>query len=279
MLGRSTGRAFVSFLRWNFAPSASADGALFSMITIKAKVDLKAARAALEGFSDRRFKTTVAIALTKTAQLAQKDVIASMKEVFNQPTRWTLNSTRLIPATKDRLFSQVWLKDRQNKVVSKPTSFLYPQVFAGRRDRKAYETALLKAGILRSNEFTVPAEGFPLDAFGNVPVGVIRQILSQLKAAELTAGYTANKTNSARSRRAVAKAGAFFVPRVGSTLPRGIYQRMGKTTRMVMKIVVGKPGYKRRLNLFTIGQRAMDKYFERQFDVAFNRSLARLRAR
>lgn len=251
------------------------------MITVKVNADFQPVRALLAGFSQRRLNTTVAIALTKTAQIAQKEVIKSIGTVFDRPTRWALGSTRLIPATPERLASQVWLKDRQSKVVSKASSFLFPEVFGGKRERKAYETALLRAGVLRSNEFTVPAESFPTDAYGNISVGVIRQILSQLKAAEISAGYTANKSTSTRSKRAVRRSGFFFVPRPGVAggLPRGIYQRSGQTTRMVLKIVTGKPAYRPRLPLFAIGEQVAASEFQRQFDLAFEASLARLNAR
>jgi len=253
------------------------------MMTISVKADFKPFKALLDGFSERRHSTTIAIALTKTAQIAQKEVISEIRTAFDRPTRWALNSTRLVSATKDKLVAHVWLKDRKGEAASNPAAYMYPQVLGGRRDRKAYETALLRAGVLRSNEFTVPAGDFALDAYGNVPVGVIRQILSQLKAAETSAGYTANKTASVRSRRAVSKAGTYFVPRPGSGLPRGIYKRkrVGAQwqTRMVLKIVVGKPHYQQRLRLFAIAQRVADRELQRQYDLAYERSLARLQAR
>lgn len=248
-------------------------------LTIKVQTNFNPARALINGFSDRRLRTTIAIALTKTAKIAQKEVIDAIRSEFQAPTPYALGATRLIPATKDTLFASVWLKDRQSKVVSKASHFLYPQTFGGRRERKAYETALLRAGLLRSNEFTVPAEGYPLNAYGNIPIGVIRQILSQLKAAEISSGYTANKSGSERSRKAVKRAGSYFVPLPGSSLPRGIYQRTGNgTPRMVMKIVVGKPRYKARLRMFDIGERVVAREFEREFDAAAAASRARMLA-
>lgn len=246
-------------------------------LTIKVKTDFNPARALINGFSDRRLRTTIAIALTKTAKIAQKEVVAAIGSQFDRPTKYALGATRLIPATKDTLFASVWLKDRQSKVVSKASHFLYSQTFGGRRERKAYETALLRAGVLRSNEFTVPAEGYPLNAHGNVPIGVIRQILSQLKAAEISSGYTANKTDSKRSKAAVKRAGTYFVPPPDSGLPRGIWQhRIGSRRRMVLKIVVGQPRYRQRLRMFEIGQRVVDREFNREFEAAAAASRARM---
>lgn len=230
---------------------------------------------------DKQHRYAAAVALTRTAEVAQREVVATMARNFDRPTAYTLKATRLIPATRDRLIAQVWLKDRQSKVVSKASHFLYPQTFGGRRERKAYETALLRAGVLRSNELTVPAQGLPLDAFGNVPVGVIKRILSQLKAAEISAGSTQNKSGSARSKRTVAKAGTYFASpgqSRGNALPRGIYQRVktgaGWATRLVLAIVVGKPNYRSRIPFFEIGRRASAEFFKLNYELELERALA-----
>ncbi|MEG1678672.1 MAG: hypothetical protein RR326_01145 [Stenotrophomonas sp.] len=251
------------------------------MIVIR--TDMTRALEALKG-AEKQSKFAAAVALTRTAKIAQANVVQAMRANFDRPLAYTLNSTRMIPARRDKLAASVWLKDRQSKVVSKASHYLYPETFGGRRERKAYETALLRVGVLRSNEFTVPADGYPLDAYGNIPVGVIRQILSQLKAAEISKGSTQNKTASARSRRAVLKAGTYFVSMgktTGNPLPRGIYQRIktgfGWATRMVMKIVVGKPRYQPRLPFFKIGQDAMAQHFEREYDTALKQALVTAR--
>lgn len=258
-------------------------GALSPMVLVKVDADFKPVRAMLEGFSERRLNSTIATALTRTAKIAQRNVVAEIAK-FNRPTRWALNSTYVDIATARKLYAQVWLKDRSGAPQSKDAHYLYPHVFGVPRGRKAYETALLRVGALRSNEYTVPAKGVELDAYGNLPVGMIRTILSQLKAAGGRGqGYSSNKTDSARSRRTVASRGTIFVPRPGSGLPRGIYRRIRQggawTTQMILKIVVGRPRYAPTLRLFDIGQRAMAENFQREFDRAFDASLDRLRAR
>lgn len=225
-----------------------------------------------------------ALALTRTAQIAEKAIKQEMHKRFDRPTRWTLGSTRVIPATKQRQIAQVWLKDRRGQPQGKDSNTLYTQVFGGRRGRKAYETALLKAGALCSNEFTVPAQGLPLDPHGNVPIGMIKQILSQLKAAEPYSGSTQNKTDSKRSKRTVRKAGTFFVSHgksTGNPLPRGIYQRRrlgsGWATRLVLAIVVGRPRYQIRLPLNDIGQQVADQVYDREFETAMEQAIATAR--
>ena len=250
------------------------------MIRVKVQTDFSGAFRVLDDVK-KQVRYATAVALTKTAQIAEKDVKKTMPEVFNQPTRWTLNATRVIPATKQNLTAQVWLKDRSGGAAKKDTAFLYPEIFGGGRGRKGFEGALLKAGAIRSNEYCVPANGAPLDSFGNVPASLIRQILSQLQAAEKSAGYTANvkkgAAQSAQSKRRQKKAGTFFIPEAGSGLPRGIYQRIlggfGWSHRMIFKIVVGKPRYAIRLRIGDIGKRVADKYFQSEFDTAFDQAM------
>lgn len=230
---------------------------------------------ALIGGADKQLRFAAAVALTKTAKIAEGDVKREMQQVFDRPTRWALNATRIVPATKQRLVAQVWLKDRRGLPQGKDSNFLYPQVFGGPRGRKAYETRLLSVGWLRSNEFTVPAKDLALDGNGNVPVGVIRSMLSQAKAAG-GLGYDSNASNSKRSKRTMQRAGTYFVSRgksTGNPLPRGIYQRVrlgsGWGTRLVLLIVQGKPMFKQRLRLGQIADRAVDRYFQKKFDAAY----------
>lgn len=231
---------------------------------------------------ERQLPYATMLALNKTAELAQVEVRQQTARVFDRPTRWAMDASFIRYAKKHALTASVALKGRDRGVVDKETNFLYPQVYGTPRGRKAMETALLRVGALRSNEFIVPAKDLPLDAFGNVPTKLVRQILSQLKAAEVNdAGYSANRTDSKRSKRTVAKAGTFFVPRAGSGLPRGIYQRirtgLGWATRMIFKIVVGKPKYRKRLDFFAIGQQAYNRHFDREFKDAWNKALATAR--
>ena len=57
----------------------------------------------------------MAKALTLTAIQAQTDIVQAMTQVFDRPTPYTLKSTYVIPATKDRLESLVQLKDSAAK--------------------------------------------------------------------------------------------------------------------------------------------------------------------
>lgn len=254
---------------------------------------------------DRLLKTmpaaarkAAAQALNKVATQTQSEIRIEMTRVFNKPTPYALNATRVSFASANNLYAKVWLKNRAGDPQQEDTNYLYPEVFGTQRGRKAFETRLMRVGWIRSNEFLVPANGLALDSYGNVPTGTIRSILSQAGAAG-GLGYSSNATSSTRSKATVAKRGTYFVPEPKSGLPRGIYQRINFQTgtkkiatglvtktgkqrtktvatygssaiRMIFKIVVGKPRYQSRLKMHDIGRRVLARDFEAEFDKAFN---------
>lgn len=250
------------------------------MLTLRVNADFKNVASYLQRLPDKQIRYATAVALTRTAQQAQSEVRTTMTRVFDKPTPYALNATRVKPANKATLKAEVLLKDKHGDPQSKDVNFLYPEVFGTPRGRKAFETRLMRAGWLRSNEFTVPATDMPRDAFGNIPTGMIRSILSQAGAAG-GLGYSSNKTGSQRSKRTVAKRGTFFVPDPKSRMPRGIYQRIqlgsGWATRMVFKIVVGKPSYRPRLRLAEIVDRVVRRDFQREFARAYREAEASAR--
>ena len=234
---------------------------------------------------ESRVRSATATALTRSAQSAQAKIKADIARVFDRPTPWALNSTRIEPAKKDKLNAAVWLKNRDS-LPGGPRSYLWPEVLGGGRERKGYEGKLLAVGVLRPNEFTVPTRDAPRDGYGNVPASFIRQMLSQLQAAETQPGYQANvrrgAAQSAASKRRQLKAGTFFVSRgktTGNPLPRGIYRRkltgFGWATQMVFAIVVGKPKYRPRLPFF----RTVNETIGAELQQHFDREIARISQR
>ena len=250
------------------------------MINLQVSVDISKLDPLMRRF-ESRVKSATATAMTRVMQSAQARIKADIGRVFDRPTPWAMNSTRIEPAKKDKLDAAVWLKNR-NSLPGGPSSYLWPEVLGGQRERKGYEGALLSAGVLRPNEFTVPTNDAPRDGYGNVPAAFIRQMLSQLQAAEQRPGYTANvkrgAAQSAASKLKQLKAGTFFVSRgqsTGNPLPRGIYQRkltgFGWASRMVFAIVVGKPQYRARLPFFSTVERIRREELQKHFDAEIAR--------
>ena len=176
----------------------------------------------------------LALALTRTAKDVKADQRTEMAAVFDRPTRFTLNSLYVKPATKQDLLARVWVKDSE-----RPTHYLLPQISGGNRPLKRFEEMLVRRGWMLSSERAVPGEGAKLDSYGNISRGQIVKILSQLQAFYL-AGSDANATGSKRSTSKRRREAYFVSTGVGThpfgkrswkrglkqqTLPRGVWVR------------------------------------------------------
>lgn len=133
------------------------------------------------------------IALDKTAKDIKVEMISTMKKVFTNPTRYTLNSLKVTRTQNHNMQASVWFKepDRMGQ------HYLVPQVDGGPRKYKGFEHGL-------GRKMMVPAVGAKILKHGAVSYGQLRTILSVLGRAERTAGYSANITarSSKRNRRA-----------------------------------------------------------------------------
>ena len=203
-----------------------------------------------------------AYALTKTAQDIKEAEVDTMKNVFDRPTKFTLNSLYLKPATKRDLVAEVYFKEGFGSIPA--WRYLGPQVEGGPRVHKAHEKRLIAAGHMRSDEFAVPGKGAKLDAYGNLSGSTIGRILSQVQAAG-GSGYDANATNSRRSK-AKRKNAQYFVLRPGSNNPRanrdvapGIYYRTGIREMVPVIMFVKAPRYQKRYPFYETAQRVFNE--------------------
>lgn len=227
------------------------------------------------GFTARlhpQFRFAAALALTRTAQVAQRDLRTAMPKVFDRPTRWALNSVFIIPAKKDKLQATVWLKDTGDAASAE---FLKPQVFGGRRTQKRFEKRLQASGIMPAGWVAVPGNGARYDSYGNMRSQQIVQVLSVLRA---QLDYNQNTTErSAKRAKAAGKSRDYFVsgPRVaarlanGGRLPFGIYQRLrgGKIVAIMKFVPVAN--YRQRLDFFGIVRATVDRELPGQLRAAW----------
>ncbi|UXY13848.1 hypothetical protein N8I74_10995 [Chitiniphilus purpureus] len=230
-----------------------------------------------------------AIALTRTAVLAQKLLRDEMSSVLDRPTPFTLSGTVVRPALyrREPIAAAVVFKDWQARYMD--------DVVLGLRQRglKRFELALQAAGTMPRGWVCVPAAQAPRDAFGNVPRGLIMQIISQI-GTELTGGYQNRSRpvskrvrnpdgtwrwvtqDSAASRRNKQRNGSFYAIQPGgdSKVPPGIYQRRasahGSMTRMLF-LFAPQAAYHQQIDLQRIGQEAMDRYYLREFEEALRK--------
>ncbi|OFA05179.1 hypothetical protein [Duganella phyllosphaerae] len=199
----------------------------------------------LDDISRRHVPFAVALALTKTAQRAQAGVLDVMRERFDRPTPFTLNSLRIVSAKRSdpQPFARVYFKDDAFK--GTPASrYLGPEVHGGPRSQKRFERALIARGLMKSGQYALPAAGARLDQYGNVRRAQVVQILSALQAFG-EQGYQANRTNSTRSRRNGAAA-KYFAGEVGGV--EGVWQRQtfgfGEGVRPVFVFSESSPQYR-----------------------------------
>jgi hypothetical protein len=235
--------------------------------------------AAKLGVLEKQATFATAVALTRTARDIQVAIRDEMQQVFDRPTRFTLNSLFLRPATKVRLEARVWVKDSE-----RPSHYIKPEIEGGARPQKRFEELLRQRGILAPDERIVPGQGAKLDAFGNMGRGQIVQILSQLRAFNL-AGSSQNATNSKRSRAKRAKVSYFYAVKgkvmdFGQNKGRvqhlrsGIYARTEDGRIVPVMVFVKSTNYKKRLRFFEVGRRVFDRNFERNFEVEYRKALA-----
>lgn len=234
---------------------------------------------ALKSFEalEKQARFAQASALTSVARIAQGALKQEAQAVFDRPTRYTLNSTYIKAATPGRLVAEVGFRGH---TASHP-HYLAAEVLGGARTVKRFEFWLRKYGVLGQNEYVVPANGFPLDVYGNMPRSVYAGILADLQAHPDEFSRSTPESRAKRGRRRqIAKRAIYFATKPGSRLPLGIYQRVrtafGSTVRGVF-MFVRLPRYRVRLPLLATVTRIYDQHIVREMDEALARALATAR--
>ncbi len=212
-----------------------------------------------------------------------------MAKVFDRPNQLTINAVLYKKATKQNLVAEVYLRNEASQGTP-PSRYLLHEVTGGARDEKPFEYVLRRAGLMGADEYVVPARGFPLDAFGNVPGSIANAIIADLQAATDTTSRSNAQSRSSRARRKiVSKRAVYFEssPNLSASqgkkqhLPRGIYQRtafgLGSSIRMVFFIVKGAPRYKVRFDAQALAQRLFSQSFAVQFSKRLKQAVATAR--
>lgn len=163
-------------------------------------------------------------AMTYAAKDAQKLLRQRTPSYVTSPTRWTLNSTFVLPATPANLSVTLGFKDWASKGTP-AAKYLQPIVGGGVRRAKSTERQLQRAGLISSRQFLVPTGVFPLkfDSKGNLSGGSYTQVLSRLRALG-EQGYAGNASGSQRSTGKRASRDYFIGEAQGK---RGIQARVG----------------------------------------------------
>ncbi len=237
----------------------------------KVTLDVKPAQRFVDELAKQTLFAT-AVALTRTAKRVESAIKDEMAKSLDRPTPFTLNSLRTKPATKSNLTAEVKIKDEATKA-KPPTAWLAPQVYGGARVAKRSEERLRRAGVLGLNEYVVPGQGAKLDQYGNMSRGQLQAILADMQAHwDRSQNSTAESRSKRARRRSIEKRAVYFVPRAGSLLQRGIYQRIGfgfgSAVRPVLIFVQGAPRYSKRIRFYEVGTRVVQQHYRNEFDAA-----------
>ncbi|MBG1232984.1 hypothetical protein [Aestuariivirga litoralis] len=208
-------------------------------------------------------------ALTFAAEAGQKAIKASMTEVFDRPTAYTLNATYIKAATVGNPEAHVYLRQFGGKGVS-ADRYLLPEIDGGVRHQKSSERQL--GPLMRGMRFAIPADLVPRDGYGNVPGRVFTQILSQLR---VSSDAMQNQTAGSKRRGKAKGREEYFIPPPGSPLRAGVWKRMGRNVMPVL-IFADHANYKRRLNFYGVGMAAARDAFPVKLEEQLSRELARV---
>lgn len=242
------------------------------LLDLKVDVDRVELRGLNRLSGDARF--AAAIALTKTAKVAEGVSRAKMRTVFDRPTPYTLNSLFTKPATKSDLVAFVGFREFASKGTP-AAKYMFPEVFGGERGQKRSERALSARGLLPGRLFTAPGPGAEIDQFGNMRRGQMVKLLSHLRASR-DGSQNRNASGKSRGRR---KREQYFAIREGSHLKPGVYKRVGKRGFVPVLNYIEAPRYSPRFPFAETVAGVVRQTFADQYRIAYERALEGSRRR
>lgn len=204
----------------------------------------------------------VAKALTFTVQKAQKSVVAEMPRVFEGgATRYTLNATRIEPATPTKLAALLAVKDRSDSG-NKPESYLFPEVYAGTRSEKRFERALRYAVLLQRGESAILSRTAPRDAYGNAQRGQLQALLKAARTAPKPVPGKAAKGKAAGTQAPARKSPYFRGQLKGRSDLAAIFYADGGEAFPLFILTRKRPSYRRRLDFEGVTRETAEREFE-----------------
>lgn len=204
------------------------------------------------------------VAMTRTAKRIKEAQPKTMRQVFDRPTPFTLNSVFMEPATKQRPYARVWLKDDSSGSRTAASGgsgtpaakYLMPNIAGIPRGPKPSEMAMRRQGILGANEFIVPAK-VPLNRYGNVTAGTMNQILANIGGFDdphlATPGSKPAQYLDFRNKvRRQARVRPYFVATIKGN--RAIWLRLKNGVKPMFWIVKGPINYRKRYSFIKVAR-------------------------
>jgi len=247
------------------------------MATINISANIDQARSYLNNIQRKQIPFATSLALNKTAQKVKEEQRKEMRDVFDRPTPFTLNSVFVKSSNKSNLTATVGLKSFASKG-NAAAKYLQAQISGGERRLKGYEVALRSIGVLPDGYFTVPGEAAKMDLFGNINRGQIVQILAYFRANRETLSNSNDKTRDKLKRGTKSRYGIqYFVGAPGDgKSPLGIWQKVlsnfGTAIRPVL-IFVQSSNYEQNYDFKYVAELAVKKNFDDEFRAALEIAL------
>jgi len=255
------------------------------MATINISANIEQARSYLSNVQRKQLPFATSFALNKTAQKVKEAQQKEMRDVFDRPTPFTLNSIFIKSSNKSNLTATVGLKSFASKG-NAAAKYLQAQIAGGERRLKGYEVALRSIGVLPEGYFTVPGEAAKMDLFGNIQRGQIVQILAYFRANRETLSNSNDKMLAKLKRGTKKRTGIqYFVGAPGDgKAPLGIWQKnyAGKFTGpfkslQPVLIFVQSSNYEKNYDFKYVAELAVKKNFDDEFRAALEIALMNAR--
>lgn len=210
-----------------------------------------------KGLSDvarRQIPFATAMALNELGAELIRVNQKNMKRVFDRPTRWTLNAFHFVRATKQKQSIEI-----MRKTAARGRHYLEIEEAGGTRPLTGWERLIAaRLGYGGPIGFVMPTGAVRRNAYGNVSRATMQRIIG----------------GTSKGRKAGA---AYFVPKVGSRLSAGVYQRKGKSIQKVLAFDARAPRYAARFKFHEVLRRHSDRRLPRKFEAALTKALATAR--
>jgi len=239
---------------------------------LKGDTGLKIPRQYLRSVA-KKFPDAVGKAVRDTLFDVRFALYEEMEDVFDRPTPFIVPPNKKKPGRRGSLFVEYSIKEQRGRVYAKDLKgvvgstltgeeILLPHITGEDRAFKRFEKSLYREGLMPKGYYGIPAEGIPLDQYGNLKRGMITQMLSYLKANADAAQNTTEESGRKKKWR-------YFVVRDRAKNMYGIKRRTGykEATRDEWVIVyVRKSKYEAgRLDFDFVGELAIKRHWPRNF--------------
>lgn len=263
---------------------------------IELDLDTKRLMDKAQGLRRTAIPYALSTALTRTALDAKKDLQHEMKDVFDRPTPFVLNSIYTTPATVKTLYAEVWIKN-MGTAGRRITNTLMPHIKGGPRNLKASEKAIAAVAaqqkqlgsvrfdmILSGQNYMAAGEGAKQDAYGNIPRGQYTAMLAGLRAFTKQ-GSDHNETTKSKKRKrkgATPKAAYFVGAPAAGRLPFGVWARysfgMGSAIKPIL-INATRPHYENRFDFTFVVKLTRKRVFVAHFNRALTEVMKKIEGR